>query len=76
MKMRILGFDGDAINTRKLAEHDLEVDDAELLFGSGEPDFFKHPTRRGRWIGLGLVPDGRFVLVVFTYDGPTAGSGW
>jgi uncharacterized DUF497 family protein len=66
--MRILGFEWDAVNTAKLALHDLEPDDVEALFDSGEPAFFRHPKIKGRWIALGFVPDERFVLVVFEYD--------
>lgn len=69
--MRILGFDWDRTNVRKLHAHDLEPDDVEELFESGEPYVFRHASRRRRHIALGFVPDGRFVLVVFEHDPET-----
>ncbi len=74
--MRILGFDWDDVNRAKLASHDLDAEDVEWLFELGDPDIFDHPTRRGRYIALGFVPDERFVLVVFEYDTKTRWSGW
>ena len=69
--MRIAGFDWDRTNVGKLAAHDLEPDDVEWLFEWGDPDIFDHPTRRGRLVALGFVPDERFVLVVFEHDEET-----
>ena len=69
--MRILGFDWDAINRKKVESHDLETDDVEALFESGEPWVFRHTTDAGRTLALGFVPDGRFVLVVFEHDKTT-----
>jgi len=66
--VRILGFDWDDTNRRKLAAHDLDPDDVEWLFDSGDPDVFDHPRQRRRFLALGFVPDARFVLVVFEYD--------
>ena len=66
--MRILGFDWDETNRRKVEEHELDADDVEALFESGDPYVFRHSFDSGRRIALGLVPDGRFVLVVFEYD--------
>lgn len=69
--MRILGFDWDDINRRKLRMHDLEPADIEDLFESGDPLAFRHPTDRRRYLALGFTPDGRFVIVVFEHDPPT-----
>jgi uncharacterized DUF497 family protein len=69
--VRVLGFDWDEINRSKLAAHDLEPDDVEWLFEDGDPDTFEHPTRPGRFIALGFIPDERFVLVVFEQDQET-----
>jgi uncharacterized DUF497 family protein len=69
--VRILGFDWDEVNRRKVEAHDLEPDDVESLFEAGDPDVFDHPKRKGRHVALGFVPDGRFVLVVFEYERET-----
>lgn len=66
--MRIAGFGWDDVNTHKLEAHDLGPDDVESLFEGGEAVFFQHPSRKHRFIALGFVPDGRFVLVVFELD--------
>lgn len=66
--MRVLGFDWDQRNRRKLELHDLDPESVEDLFEDGDPFVFRHPTARRRWVALGFVPDGRFVLVVFEYD--------
>jgi uncharacterized DUF497 family protein len=65
--MRVSGFDWDDTNRAKLELHDLVPDDVEALFEAGDPYVFRHPGGR-RHIALGIVPDGRFVLVVFEYD--------
>jgi len=69
--MRILGFDWDETNRRKLEAHDLAPADVEDLFEAGNPFIFRHPSDRRRHIALGFVPDGRFVLVVFEHDEQT-----
>jgi uncharacterized DUF497 family protein len=69
--VRILGFDWDETNRRKLAAHELDPDDVEWLFDSGDPDVFDHPKDARRYIALGFVPDERFVLVVFEHDPET-----
>lgn len=69
--MRILGFDWDDTNRSKLAAHDLEPDDVEALFDTGNAYVFRHTSDRRRHIALGFVPDGRFVLVVLEHDQTT-----
>ncbi|OGQ89551.1 MAG: hypothetical protein A2289_07185 [Deltaproteobacteria bacterium RIFOXYA12_FULL_58_15] len=69
--MLILGFDWDDINMDKIALHALTTDDVEYLFEHGEPYTFRHPTKIGRWLSLGFVPDDRFILVAFEYDSET-----
>jgi uncharacterized DUF497 family protein len=69
--MRILGFEWDDTNRGKLEAHDLEPDDVEWLFDLGDPVALDHPTRRGRFIALGFAPDGRFLVVVFSYENET-----
>ena len=70
--MRILGFDWDKINTKKLRAHDLEKDDVEDLFDEG-PVIVKKPEQSHRWTALGFLtkPDDRFVLVSFEFDKET-----
>jgi uncharacterized DUF497 family protein len=48
--------------------HDLSPEEVECLFIAGDPVFRRHSRTRGRAIALGFVPDGRFVLVVFSYN--------
>jgi uncharacterized DUF497 family protein len=69
--MRLLGFEWNDENRAKLETHDLEPDDVEWLFDQGEPVVFDHPTRRGRLVALGFAPDGRFLVVVFSYETET-----
>lgn len=69
--MRLRGFDWDEANRRKVERHDLDADSVEDLFEAGDPLVLAHPTKRGRFLALGFVPDGRFVLVVFEYDSQT-----
>jgi|SRR5579871_1060525 len=69
--MRILGFDWDETNRRKVALHGLEPDDVEALFDDGDPYVFRHPSDPRRFMALGFVPDERFVLVIFEYDRET-----
>jgi uncharacterized DUF497 family protein len=68
-------FHWDDENRTKLTSHDPDAkddaDDVEWLFELGDPDIFDYPTRGGRCIALGFVPDERFVLVVFEYDAKT-----
>ena len=66
--MRVSCFDWDAGNVAKIEAHDLSPEDVECLFVDGDPVFRAHSRLRGRSIALGIVPDGRFVLVVFTYN--------
>jgi uncharacterized DUF497 family protein len=70
--MRILGFDWDKINTRKLKAHGFEADDIEALFDE-KPVVFRHPEEPSRRIALGFLPepDARFVLVSFERDDET-----
>jgi uncharacterized DUF497 family protein len=67
----VLGFDWDRINRRKVGHHELEAEDIEVLFADGEPLVFPHPSTPSRFIALGFVPDGRFILVVFEHDPET-----
>ncbi|MBI2893097.1 MAG: BrnT family toxin [Deltaproteobacteria bacterium] len=69
--MRILGFEWDRVNRAKLESHDLDAESVEDLFEAGEPLVFGHPSNPRRWIALGFVPAGRFVLVVFEHDRET-----
>jgi len=69
--VRILGFDWDDLNERKIALHEFEPDDVEWLFDRGQPAYFQHPSDRRRTLALGFVPDRRFVLVVFEHDRET-----
>jgi uncharacterized DUF497 family protein len=69
--MRILGFDWDETNRRKIEDHDLDPDSAEELFAGRDFVVIPHPTKAERYLGLGFVPDGRFVVVVFDYDRET-----
>lgn len=69
--MRILGFDWDETNRRKIEGHDLDPDSVENLFAGDDLLVLPHPSRRGRYLALGFVPDGRFVVVVFDYDRET-----
>lgn len=63
--MRILGFDWDDTNRRKLELHDLDSDSVEELFADPGVLVLRHPSFARRYLALGFVPDGRFVLVVF-----------
>jgi uncharacterized DUF497 family protein len=65
--VRILGFDWDETNRRKLELHDLEPEDVEDLFASGDPFVFAHPKQRGRYLALGFAGE-RFVLAVFEVE--------
>ena len=69
--MRILGFDWDEHNRRKLDDHELDPESVEELFETGDPLVIRHPSVAGRFLALGFVPDGRFVLVVFERDQET-----
>ena len=69
--MRVVGFDWDDVNREKLEHHDLDPDSVESLFEDGDPLVVEHPAVRKRYIALGFVPDGRFVLVVFEHDPET-----
>lgn len=66
--MRVSAFEWDAANVSKVEAHDLSPDDVECLFGFGNPVFRRHAKIPGRFITLGFVPDGRFVLAVFSYN--------
>jgi uncharacterized DUF497 family protein len=69
--MKVLGFDWDTTTRRKVRHHELEPEDIETLFADGSPLVFPHPSTSGRYIALGFVPDGRFVLVVFEHEAVT-----
>jgi len=66
--VRVSTFDWEKQNIEKVEAHDLGPDDVEFLFAFGDPVFRRHATIPGRFIALGFVPDGRFVLVVFAYN--------
>ena len=68
--MRILGCDWDNINLGKIAAHDLEQEDVEALLLEDEAQsvFLPNPRYPSRWIALGYIPDGRFVLASFEYN--------
>jgi uncharacterized DUF497 family protein len=66
--VRISSFGWDQDNIAKVEAHDLSPDDVESLFVDGEPLFRPHSRIPGRVIALGFVPDGRLVLVAFTYN--------
>ncbi len=66
--MRVSRFEWDRGNISKVEAHDLSPDDVEYLFVDGDPLFRRHSVIPGRFIALGFVPDGRFVLSVFTYN--------
>lgn len=66
--MRISLVEWDRKSVRKIEGHDLDPEDVESLFEIGEPIYLRHPKVPGRYISLGFVPDGRFVLVVFAYN--------
>ena len=68
--MRILGFEWDETNRRKLDSHDLEPDAIEGMFADGDPYVIAHPRRRDRYVALGFAGD-RFVLTVFEHDAAT-----
>ena len=63
--MKVLGFDWDHVNLMKVRHHDLDSEDIEALFMDGDPWVFEHPSDAHRYVALGFVPGGRFVLVVF-----------
>lgn len=69
--MRIHGFDWDETNRRKTEEHDLDPDSVEELFAGVDSVVVPHPSKHERYLALGFVPDGRFVVVVFDYDSET-----
>ena len=69
--MKIDGFDWDEFNIAKVKDHDLDVDEIEELFESGDPVFMRNEEHPGRQIALGFVPDGRFVLVSYERDDET-----
>ena len=69
--MRIRGFDWDETNRRKTEEHDLDPESVEGLFAGNDLVVVRHPSKRERYLALGFVPDGRFVVVVFDYDPET-----
>ncbi len=69
--LKVLGFDWDRINLEKIGHHDLAAEDVEGLFADGDPLVLPHPESHGRYIALGFVPDGRFVLAVFEHDADT-----
>lgn len=52
----------------KVEAHDVSPEEVECLFIDGAPVFRPHSRTPGRVIALGFVPDGRFVLVVFSYN--------
>jgi uncharacterized DUF497 family protein len=66
--VRISSFGWDRDNIAKVEAHDLSPDDVEWMFVDGAPLFRPHSRMPGRFIALGFVPDGRFVLVVFAYN--------
>jgi uncharacterized DUF497 family protein len=69
--MKVLGFDWDRTNLRKVRHHGLAAEDIEALFAGGDPLVLSHPSISGRFIALGFVPDGRFALVVFEHHPET-----
>lgn len=69
--MRIQGFDWDETNRRKIEHHDLDPDSVEELFAETDCVVIAHPSKRERYLALGFVPDGRFVVVVFDHDSET-----
>jgi uncharacterized DUF497 family protein len=66
--VRVSHFDWDAGNVSKLEAHDLSPEEVELLFIDGDPVSRRHSRIRSSVIALGFVPDGRFILVVFSYS--------
>lgn len=66
--VRVSHFDWDVGNVSKVEVHDLSPEEVECLFIDGDPVFRRHSRTRGRAIALGFVPDGRFILVVFSYN--------
>jgi uncharacterized DUF497 family protein len=66
--VRVSHFDWDVGNVSKVEAHGLSPEEVECLFIDGDPVFRRHARNRGRAIALGFVPDGRFVLVVFSYN--------
>jgi uncharacterized DUF497 family protein len=69
--VRILGFDWDETNRRKLELHDLDPDSVEELLADPGVLVLRHRSLTGRYLALGFVPDGRFVIVVFGQDRET-----
>ena len=69
--MRVLGFDWDERNLRKLERHDLDPDSVEEIFAGPDLVVLRHPSKEGRYFALGFAPDGRFVLAVFEHDRET-----
>ena len=63
--MRVSSFEWDPANIAKVEDHDLASDDVEWLFALDAPIFRLHAKVAARFVALGFVPDGRFVLVVF-----------
>ena len=65
--IRFDGFDWDAGNRDKCRKHGVSLADIEALFRG---QLAIHPGRGGnkeeRFIAIGIEPDGRSVLVVFT----------
>jgi uncharacterized DUF497 family protein len=66
--VKVSRFDWDAGNVSKVEAHDVSPEEVECLFIAGDPVFRRHSRTHGRALALGFVPDGRFVLVVFSYN--------